>query len=1436
MSGLINSKLVTTGCILAQSQAITQPMADADTKTSLKLFAKSQESESESESETSSEDDDSSDEEKHMADNPILKERLKQLDRYATPIHCSKLSPIINSDANAASLYSSTAPVADCAANHTVLIRAKSRAPSEMAESSSTPSDYRCHQLSMLESPNGCSGPISLNASITPKHISPPYGIVPSTCNSDLLSQQEHAAPNGTHTKSINTFVCDPGERCLAFPYSSHAQDAYGGRICSEVRNIDNDYNLSCETCHSVFSTRLSLQNHMKKHSSRLGKRHQCSQCPYSTQYGKNLLKHVESMHSSDKTDQLRCGGCCRYFATEELLRNHECLLSQCNSYRCGDCGRIFKTKLRLKYHTDIHNPRKPYVCDVEGCDRAFRTPKYLKNHRDEFHRMQPKNYVCPVEGCDLIFHRKTHLKRHISTHDDAEKKYPCQWPNCQRRFCSEETLNLHYRKHTGEKPFNCALCPFSCYNKPGLNEHYRLQHAKDTNLEGPYKSFESNLTSHTPPTVVPRLQTESGAFGSQFNSGTHQIRTSTPVPAVRHRMVDILESCGVQQPGPLDAEINGILDSLDKESDLPDLFSSGAFDFEHSNPGPQSFENSAHPTSNERFSSHFDRSTLTTSESMSGMPELSSPRAENSESSECSLSSILTAVLAELQRADASGSVDEFERAKASAISLLPAFCTGEKLTSQIDAITDHVLERIVNQPTQVLKSVFHSSRRFTRDESYMVESLEHQLLTGSILMSPTPPRRRGRRPKLQQQLQPYLERIFSLEPSTAEAMAAHLLNVAQVERNSNHYDGPSNPGFSRGRGRGRGCRIRGRTTGALSLTLRLLPDGTAARAGHSTQVACRSSTGRGSIVAKRIRGIRGRYRIDRPSDGLARVFPSVSEATRGQMRVCESSTVTQFPSSVSHFDESRLVTGHTTFTHNTLFDQSTTHTDDAVDTSLQLRAMGRSSAESEEELDELEELDEPEESGDGDCHMQNIRQTPVLHHERPTNHSDEIGTTGTSPDLGGNVRRDISYKTGVKDSVSQDTLGEMLEDLGVIVKRIGERAAAKKQLRGQESPASRQPHNHIDYPVEEQRGIGITRAVRVGSDSAAPSIQLPSMATLASSSVGTPASTGGSTPGCLSNTELYSQSPLLSSVQSQHPTSLSGHLGSNKSNTPMSEVNPAGSENRTSDPTNLSLHQSGYKSPASEYHRTAPMWSCESMCCPTTHNCSGNINDMGSSACRKNETFSRPSDIFKSGNGVDTTQSYRPTDLSTRMLNFSACSAPPSPTSPRVNRSPSENETASTSLKSGIASSYSVQLSPSSVAMDSLMSAVEAVDHLRSLSALGAKYTASLGIGDGLKQGYSNQSQRLPHHHQYRHDGCSPSSPPNTEDAVSPIAPTSSQQHGSGSFVHPNMPSALNNLLCRERKTDGPISSSCGSPTKMNFLPQMVSSRYIRLRMRPV
>lgn len=88
-----------------------------------------------------------------------------------------------------------------------------------------------------------------------------------------------------------------------------------------------------------------------------------------------------------------------------------------------------------------------------------------LKKH------MKEKKYKCEWPNCDKAFYRADELKRHNRVHT-KEKPFAC--PHCDRKFARSDHVRTHVRIHTGEKPYKCNYCS-KCFAR----SDERLRHHK---------------------------------------------------------------------------------------------------------------------------------------------------------------------------------------------------------------------------------------------------------------------------------------------------------------------------------------------------------------------------------------------------------------------------------------------------------------------------------------------------------------------------------------------------------------------------------------------------------------------------------------------------------------------------------------------------------------------------------------------------------------------------------------------------------------------------------------------------------------------------------------------------------------------------------------------------------------------------------------------
>ncbi|GBN88658.1 Oocyte zinc finger protein XlCOF8.4 [Araneus ventricosus] len=118
-------------------------------------------------------------------------------------------------------------------------------------------------------------------------------------------------------------------------------------------------------------------------------------------------------------------------------------------------------------------------------------------SHMNAESQLRPEygNFICPE--CGKYFDRKGPLVVHYRTHT-GEKPFPCV--RCHKCFSTKNKLTIHLRTHTGEKPYSCDQCDKSFSTTSNLNDHRRTHTG-----ERPYKctlcetafSKSSNLNAH---------------------------------------------------------------------------------------------------------------------------------------------------------------------------------------------------------------------------------------------------------------------------------------------------------------------------------------------------------------------------------------------------------------------------------------------------------------------------------------------------------------------------------------------------------------------------------------------------------------------------------------------------------------------------------------------------------------------------------------------------------------------------------------------------------------------------------------------------------------------------------------------------------------------------------------------------------------------------
>ncbi|CAN9498638.1 unnamed protein product [Ophioblennius macclurei] len=94
---------------------------------------------------------------------------------------------------------------------------------------------------------------------------------------------------------------------------------------------------------------------------------------------------------------------------------------------------------------------KRPFMCAYPGCNKRYFKLSHLQMHSRKHTGEKP--YQCEFTDCGRRFSRSDQLKRHQRRHTGVK---PFQCETCQRKFSRSDHLKTHTRTHTGEKPFSC--------------------------------------------------------------------------------------------------------------------------------------------------------------------------------------------------------------------------------------------------------------------------------------------------------------------------------------------------------------------------------------------------------------------------------------------------------------------------------------------------------------------------------------------------------------------------------------------------------------------------------------------------------------------------------------------------------------------------------------------------------------------------------------------------------------------------------------------------------------------------------------------------------------------------------------------------------------------------------------------------------------------
>ena len=102
-----------------------------------------------------------------------------------------------------------------------------------------------------------------------------------------------------------------------------------------------------------------------------------------------------------------------------------------------------------------------------------FEAEEELISHKEKHDTL----FLCPLLNCNLTFQHQENLFKHQNSHFPCKKMYQCSYPGCYRKFTASYNLKIHYRVHTGERPYKCEICGAAYYDRANYKYHTRTGH-----------------------------------------------------------------------------------------------------------------------------------------------------------------------------------------------------------------------------------------------------------------------------------------------------------------------------------------------------------------------------------------------------------------------------------------------------------------------------------------------------------------------------------------------------------------------------------------------------------------------------------------------------------------------------------------------------------------------------------------------------------------------------------------------------------------------------------------------------------------------------------------------------------------------------------------------------------------------------------------------
>ena len=221
--------------------------------------------------------------------------------------------------------------------------------------------------------------------------------------------------------------------------------------------------------CDKRYKTKTLLLLHIRTHNrvknkiENTEKTFECNEChrKFLTKSLRNI--HFERIHKLlDEPLVCDIDGCDRQFRTEFAFQSHRSVMHERGRpFACDhpNCTFTARYAFMVRDHEKRHSDPRPFACTVDGCDRRYANPSALRYHKKHYHKPNTETYSCTYGDCTKTFLNELRLRSHIREVHlfNASKYIPCDWPGCEYKAKSNKYLIIHMTRHRSDRPFPCT-------------------------------------------------------------------------------------------------------------------------------------------------------------------------------------------------------------------------------------------------------------------------------------------------------------------------------------------------------------------------------------------------------------------------------------------------------------------------------------------------------------------------------------------------------------------------------------------------------------------------------------------------------------------------------------------------------------------------------------------------------------------------------------------------------------------------------------------------------------------------------------------------------------------------------------------------------------------------------------------------------------------